>query len=72
MSNRKHAPSNKTGAHEPVAPDTPRGPTVRETREPLHGSSGQQQARQRADLAQHGVQIHERSRNVDRGASGKD
>ena len=51
--------------------DVNRGPKARNDQQSQHGSNGQQQSQNRADLAQHGTPIHERSRNVDRGQSGK-
>ena len=72
MSVKTNSTLDKTHAHAPAAPHTARDPTARDTRNPLRGSAGQQHARQGADLAQHGVQIHERSRNVDRRSSGKE
>lgn len=65
MSTKDRTPSGNAGSPS----DSRRGPQLRQQEQ--QASTGQQKARQRADLAQHGVQIHEQSRNVDRGATGK-
>lgn len=60
-----------TEAQRHAPPGTPAGAAPHAEQQSQHGSTGQQRAQIRANLAQHGVQIHEQARNTDRGRTGE-